>query len=183
MRGMSPAARRCARGSRGLLALVVLGAIVVWARCSYTPPVAPDEPNTRFLGCFAGAINDANLTGRITVVLEPPADTQDTLTLNGCIRTEIEPQPPAFATFAGSVQEVREEALVTTMPTGGAPQFTLRIVREPAGAVDATEIDVTNAGGAPFQLAADLPRCNPQVSCAALVVAMRPAPEPVLELP
>jgi len=171
--------------SRILLAVIVLGAIVVWARCKFDPQVVvPAPPNSFFLGCFTGPISDAGITGSVTIVLEAPVDSTDQFTLGGCIRSEAQPKPPVIAMLSGSVEQaIRERALVTAVPAGGGSPFSLRILREPAGETVADQIDVDNAGGAPFQQAADLPRCAPQLTCPLLAASMQPEPEPVLELP
>jgi hypothetical protein len=163
--------------SRILLAVVVLGVIVGWARCKFEPQDGVDF-TPFFLGCFNGAVTDPPIDAKVTVVFEEAT----VGTLTGCIQTIVGVQTE-FATLSGSLEGSVEQAAVTAMPAGGGAPFDLLVVREPAGAADAVEIDVTNAGGAPFTQAANLPRCNPATTCAALAASMRPVPEPVLELP
>ncbi len=170
--------------SRILLAVVVLGAIVAWARC-YDPkgPILPDS--VFFLGCFNGAVTEPPIGGNVTVVIEEvniePGGIAGPMT--GCIQTVIGLKVQ-FSTLSGSLDpETSQRAVMTAMPAGGDTPFDLLIAREPVGAADAVEIDVTNAGGAPFTQAANLARCSPKATCSALAASMRSAPEPVLELP
>jgi len=168
--------------SRILLAVVVLGAIVAWARC-YNPRPLPDA--VFFLGCFNGAVTDPPIEGKVTVVIETvviePGGIAGPIT--GCIQTVIGLKAQ-FATLSGSLDpETSQRAVMTAMPAGGDTPFDVLIAREPVGAVKAVEIDVTDAGGAPFTQAANLARCAPVVTCAALAASMRSAPAPVLELP
>jgi hypothetical protein len=168
--------------SRILLAVVVLGAIVAWARC-YDPVDLPDS--VFFLGCFNGALTDPPIDGSVTVVIETveigPGGVAGPIT--GCIRTVIGIKSQ-FATLSGSLDpETSQRAVMTAMPAGGDPPFDLLIEREPSGAANAVEIDVTTAAGAPFNQAANLARCEPVATCAALASSLRTVNEPVLELP
>lgn len=164
-----------------MLAVVVLGTIVAWARCSYNPPAAAPDLASFFLGCFNGAVTDPPVDAKVTVIFEEPTGG---LVLSGCLQT-IEGDRQELASLSGRVADGPvENAAVTAMPAGGGPPFELAIVREPAGSVDAAQVDVTDAGGAPFDEAADLLRCSPATTCAALAAAMRrQIQQPVLELP
>ena len=165
--------------SRILLALVVLGAIVGWARCSFNPRVAAPPFDARFVGCFEGAVTDPPGAGTVVVVLEDPVATES-VALGGCLRATIGDKTP-FVTLAGSVQEEDPELAVLGGLEAGKPGFlTVRVERRPPGFADATEIDVAIEGGdRPFNRATGLVRCAPPPdTCAGLARALAPSPQP-----
>ncbi|MEZ5332188.1 MAG: hypothetical protein R2991_09095 [Thermoanaerobaculia bacterium] len=114
--------------------------------------------------------------GQVTLVLTAPGP-GDSETLTGCLALR---GASLAAVLVGDVDDqTREEAaLSVTVPATGA-MFGLRAVRAPAGSVDATSIRLSDAGGAPPELAAtgDLLRCAVPVTCADLGLSMPFAPE------
>lgn len=154
---------------RLLPAALVLGGVVYWANCSFNPQRLELDPNRLFAGCFEGEITDPAGRGSLILIFEDPGP-MDNLTLTGCMQLSIGPGT-TLATLAGMVQERREEAVLTVMPTNGRPAFTVTAVRDPAGEVNATTMDVSDTGGAPFNAANDLPRCSPVRDCASLGIS------------
>jgi hypothetical protein len=168
--------------SRILLAVVLLGTIVAWARCSFNPRAADTDFNGPFAGCFEGAVTEPVGAGTVVVVLEEPV-VGDQFALSGCLRAIIGEKTP-FLSLAGSVQDERELAVFGGVEAGKAGFRTVEITRRPAGFGDATEIDVAIEGGDPFAVAIALTRCaTPPATCAGLAAAIAPAPQPALVLP
>ena len=163
-----------------MIAVAVLGAVVAWARC-YDPQDLP--ASLFFTGCFSGAVTDPPVDGKLTIVFEKPPAPSELGAVTGCIQFSVEDQR-GFAALAGSVEKAQEQAKLSGMPAGGGAPINLLVVRKPAGNAVATQVDVRNDGGAPFQEAADLPLCERAVTCAELAAALRQlTPQPVLELP
>ncbi len=154
--------------NRLLLAVVVLGAVVAWARCSFNPSSGTLDFNGFFAGCFEGPVTDPAGSGTLTIVLEE-VDPNDQLTLAGCFEAALM-LGKVQASLAGSVQDNRLQAKLTAMPVGGAPPFSLLAVRQPADNTAATSLDLSNDGGAPFNMAAGLVRCTK--TCADLGIAV-----------
>lgn len=162
---------------------VALGLVLAAVTCSFDPKgVAPPSPNSLFVGCYQGVITNPAGSGSVTLVLEGPADSADQLTLGGCLRSQVGGRQQ-LATLAGTVLDVREQAKLVAMPTAGDSPFDVTLVRRPAGNVVAEQIDATADGSSFFITALNLPRCPGALSCSQLALAMRPVPQPVLELP
>jgi hypothetical protein len=142
---------------------------IYWANCGFSVPLSPTDWNSFFAGCFSGAISDPAGGSKLILVLEAPGP-PDSLTLTGCVLVGI--GPTTLATLAGSVQDVREEAVLTAMPTSGRPSFVVKVVRDPAGALIATSVDVSDQQGAPFVSANDLVRCDPVQTCESLGISL-----------
>lgn len=164
---------------RILLAVVVFGAIVGWARCTFSRTAAtPPALDRRFVGCFEGAVTQPAGAGTVVVVLEDPIAGDD-LALGGCMRPTIGEKMP-FITLAGSVQGGVVEVAVLGGVEAGKPGFlTVRVERRPPGSIDATEIEVaiTEGGDRPFTLATGLVRCaSPPPTCAELARALAASP-------
>jgi hypothetical protein len=156
---------------RVAFAIAVLAATLYWANCVYHPPQPPDPAfNTFFAGCFKGAVTDPSGFGDVTVILE--ARTEDKFMLGGCVRLAPPIGSAVTGTLAGMVLDERQEARVTVTPTSGEPPFTLLVHRSPDGDVVATTVNLTDAGGAPFTSANNLPACVPVLTCASLSISM-----------
>ncbi len=153
---------------RLLLAMVILGTVVAWGRCSFNPKALPVDFNNLFAGCFEGPVTDPAGAGTVTIVLEE-VDPSDQLTLSGCFEAALM-LGKVQASLAGSVQDNRLQAKLTAMPVGGAPPFSLLAVRQPADNVAATSLDLSDDSGAPFNQAAGLVRCAK--TCADLGIAV-----------
>jgi hypothetical protein len=150
---------------RALFSLAVLTAALYWADCDYNPRILPTPVNTFFAGCFKTTAA-AQGFDEIIVVLE--ASEQSGETLGGCLRRRLG-NDIENGTVAGLVAEPdRLRAEVTVTAPRPRTDYMLRVQRAPVINVPAENVTLINVGGAPFATAVDVPRCDPQQTCAEL---------------
>lgn len=158
---------------RWLASVLILAAVLLWANCDLVFRLERPDETPSFIGCFAGQVTDPPDGGKLRLVLEQ-VGSGNSVMISGCLESSV-----GLAAISGAIEEDdSQRARFSAMPTGGGGAFTFRVIRQPAGNVIPTSIDVENVNLSPFNSALGLPRCAPAetVTCADLGVTLPFAP-------
>ena len=152
---------------RWLLAPVVLMVTLFGAQCHLVFKLERIDNSTDFfVGCYVGLVTDPVDGGKVRVIIDRPGGGD---TLSGCIESGS-----VLATLTGAVEpDNRQQARFTAVAnTGGS--FSFRAIRQPAGELQATALDLEDINLSPFRLATGLPVCSPGevVTCEELFMAV-----------